>query len=297
LTRFHTVDANALLMPSSEGEEIEVALDKGFRAENLHVVDRNPAIVANLKRRYPTINTYGVTVERAGERIRDLKVQLSVANLDLCGTFDSSATTISAFLKSGCMAPRSRIAVTGLRGREAKNGITGMVLANDIKRLDPPKEGFYGPQLPQNPTFKDAGELLSALGGPKDTVTRFIPSLATRWNPTLGDVGRLMSLLEATLNDTRFIPDVVRIDKYKSNAGSQTMLWCALDLMSYEWVWQTLNEMRLTYARYWRCPIQGTWEKLTNMASAMCLHDDLERFCTDLQKDRCMDWWRKRLDQ
>src|SRR5437899_8665017 len=75
-----TCEAHALLMPSLEGLEIDVALSKGFLEAHLHIVDQNPAIVATLKRRYPQINTYGVSVQRAlSQRVR---VGLSVVNLD-----------------------------------------------------------------------------------------------------------------------------------------------------------------------------------------------------------------------
>jgi hypothetical protein len=77
-------DAHALLMPSLEGDEIDVALNAGFREQNLHVVDMNPAIVATLKRSYPKINTYGCEVGRAVERIADAGFALSCANLDFC---------------------------------------------------------------------------------------------------------------------------------------------------------------------------------------------------------------------
>lgn len=46
-------EASVFLMPSSEGDEVDVCLSHGFRERNLTVCDRNPAIVAHLKRRYP----------------------------------------------------------------------------------------------------------------------------------------------------------------------------------------------------------------------------------------------------
>lgn len=77
--------ASALLMPSLEGDEIEVALNAGFREYNLHVVDDNPAIVATLKKRYPKINTYGVLVSRAMQRMAHEGIRLDCANFDLTG--------------------------------------------------------------------------------------------------------------------------------------------------------------------------------------------------------------------
>lgn len=113
--------SHALLMPSAEGDEIDVALSKGFREENLHVVDRNPAIVAHLKRRYPKVNTYGVEIGRAAQRISENGVWLSVANLDLCGQVsDKQARTLSSFAVWAPMEHHGLVAVTALRGRESR---------------------------------------------------------------------------------------------------------------------------------------------------------------------------------
>lgn len=83
--RLAVADSHALLMPSLEGDEIDVALNAGFREQHLHVVDKEPAIVATLKRRYPRVNTYGVTVSRAMSRIQRDGIKLRCANLDFCG--------------------------------------------------------------------------------------------------------------------------------------------------------------------------------------------------------------------
>jgi hypothetical protein len=82
--RLSVAESHALLMPSLEGDEIEVAIDAGFRESNLHVVDLEPAIVATLKRRYPRITTYGVTASRAFARLAKTGVKIRCANLDFC---------------------------------------------------------------------------------------------------------------------------------------------------------------------------------------------------------------------
>lgn len=76
--------SHALLMPSLEGDEIETALNAGFKEQHLHIVDKEPAIVATLKRRYPRINTYGVTASRAMERLAQAGIRLRCANFDFC---------------------------------------------------------------------------------------------------------------------------------------------------------------------------------------------------------------------
>jgi len=63
--RHHRSSAQIMMMPSIEGDEIEVAMSKGFKQKNIHIVDQNSAIVATLKRRYPYVHTYGVEVRRA----------------------------------------------------------------------------------------------------------------------------------------------------------------------------------------------------------------------------------------
>lgn len=87
-------NAHVLLMPSAEGDEIEVAEANGFRQCNMHIVDRNPAIVATLKKRYPHINTYGVDVVRAVRRIAASDIKLEFANFDFCGTADTVVPVI-----------------------------------------------------------------------------------------------------------------------------------------------------------------------------------------------------------
>ena len=112
--------AQALLMPSAEGTEIDVALANGFREWNLHVVDKNPAIVAHLKRRYPKVNTYGVTAAKAAIRIVNAGVTLDVANLDLCNKLSEGLIDeVAAFMSADVMRPGGGlVAANMLRGRE-----------------------------------------------------------------------------------------------------------------------------------------------------------------------------------
>lgn len=121
VTKHMKTDVHVGLMPSIEGDEIEVALSKGFRESHLHVVDRNPAIVAHLKRRYPRINTYGVTVGSAADRMVRRGIQLACFNLDFCSSMHASLLDeIQYVAASGCLAQKSAVAITMLRGRENK---------------------------------------------------------------------------------------------------------------------------------------------------------------------------------
>ena len=56
-----------LLMPSSEGLELAHLQQRRRALARTCVVDRNAAIVASLRRRYPTIHTYGVSLSRAAK--------------------------------------------------------------------------------------------------------------------------------------------------------------------------------------------------------------------------------------
>lgn len=136
-------NAHAMLMPSVEGAEIGVAIRHGFREENLHIVDANAAIVAVLKRRYPKINTYGVTVGRAFERMARAGVSLSCANLDFTTNLGSQlASELRAVGASGVLRQDASLGLTMLRGREraawsyiAQNGGTsGAAIRRQIRR-------------------------------------------------------------------------------------------------------------------------------------------------------------------
>ncbi len=186
--------AHALLMPSSEGTEIEVALSKGFREENLHIVDENPAIVANLKRRFPRINTYGVTVARAIERIGSRGIKLSCANFDLCGCIGKPVVLELIQALSGDLwcHDGAVVAITILRGREHPKWF-------DILKSD------------------ECGAGDSDLGR-----VRFLRALITR-EAVSGVVG--VPADQWLLNSV----EQLRLETYRS--GTQTMLWAAFAII------------------------------------------------------------------
>lgn len=141
MCRVPLAEAHAALMPSSEGLEIDVAKQNGFREKHLHIIDRNPAIVATLKRRYPYINTYGVDAERAVERMKERGVKLYCANWDFCGpamTVDNqklvqTCTDPDLYLNENC------VAVTALKGRDDPNV---MALMESVWATQ--NQNFYG---------------------------------------------------------------------------------------------------------------------------------------------------------
>lgn len=117
-TRYSRGSGEVVLMPSIEGDEIEMAKDKGFVTSRMHIIDKNPAIVATLKRRYANINTYGVTVGRAfTDRIN---VEIQCANLDFCGCLGKPLLDeLEQVYTSNVWGEQSCVAVTMLRGRES----------------------------------------------------------------------------------------------------------------------------------------------------------------------------------
>lgn len=118
--RGYVRDAHALLLPSIEGDEINVALAAGFREQNLHIVDNNPAIVATLKRRFPKVSTYGVDLAAAVPRVLARAGRLDVANVDLCCPAGVHLVKTLGALGThiGGAGIQTTVAVTVLRGRE-----------------------------------------------------------------------------------------------------------------------------------------------------------------------------------
>jgi len=214
--------AQALLMPSAEGDEIEVALANGFREQNLHIVDHNAAIVASLKRRYPRVHTYGVSLEDAIERLWKKELRIDVANLDLCGpvsvklAFTLKTLAASEVMRGTTPAAENqkwavgRLAVTVLRGREQ-----GRI-----------------------------GELITGRFG--DSARTFLEYVGLADAGRLGasDCARVALLLRGLTVAGAAYPFIARRERtaavrplrphygiYRSTAGNQTMLWVAFDVV------------------------------------------------------------------
>lgn len=188
--------AQALLMPSIEGAEIEEALKRGFCEPNLHVVDRNPAIVAHLKRRFPKIHTYGVELSKAAQRMRGT---VDVANLDLCSCMGDKLKN-SLLGSTAALRRHSVVAVTMLRGRERRDALPFIdFMAKDKHELHE----------------MDAVEYIGTV------------------EPNDRDKGRvaLAACLLAFSEDLDYMVRVLRWGIYRSSAGSQTMLWAIFERM------------------------------------------------------------------
>ena len=208
---YTVADSHALLMPSTEGDEIEVAMNNGFMEAHLHVVDRNPAIVATLKRRWPRINTYGVSVDRAASRIAAAGIRLRFANLDLCGpTSDSLALTLSSVSRSGCFDEMSSVAVTVLRGREHReftDRVSSVIDVMTDATLSTDGHITDGAATRQNHRYTNL------------SVTDFRRLMFIAWSLTVAGRPSRMTLPF----------HVVRSSSYLSTSG-QTMMWAVIAL-------------------------------------------------------------------
>lgn len=109
----------ALLLPSTEGAEVEVAVAAGFREPNLVLCDENPAIVATLRRRFPRVTTRGVPLAEACRREAAAGRPLDVINADLCSPIGRVLLTeLDGIIQSGVLRPGGLLFITVLRGRE-----------------------------------------------------------------------------------------------------------------------------------------------------------------------------------
>jgi hypothetical protein len=115
----HTGDV--LIMPSIEGCEIEdEALPRQFRPDQLHVADKNPAIVATLQRRFPGIKTYGCLVDKACERISKKGINLIAANIDFCSQLTLETVRSVRAISTSPACKSASLFITILRGREER---------------------------------------------------------------------------------------------------------------------------------------------------------------------------------
>ena len=184
-----------LMLPSAEGDEIAWCEGKGFRRQNIHCVDRNPAIVANLQRKYPGIQTYGVPLDQASERIHRSGTTIDVANLDLCGPVGNGLCHLLDHMSNiGLWSEYARVAVTALRGREQRDAM-GEVMRRCVAHIS-----FDGARREV---------VKAALGGNMAAV--FLGALRRKYAVTC-----------------------VREETYRSAAGTQTMAWWVFKLTSWE---------------------------------------------------------------
>lgn len=231
-------EAQALLMPSLEGDEIEVALNAGFREQNLHVVDQSAAVVATLKRRYRRINTYGVAASEALKRISNSGVRLHAANLDFCGQLSrtflrelaicsiagshkckwNADSTYQRLFPHGAFSPECFVAVTMLRGRESRE-VTGRWAESPIT----------------DDALGDEHETMLDIGGQSEDIDR----LFSVFRDLNQNDRKRIHAVKLTFEfggmrcEERWRPEALplRAEHYKSTNG-QTMLWSIWRILS-----------------------------------------------------------------
>lgn len=119
-----------LLLPSSNGEEIEVALNKGFPLEKLVTIDENPQMkwYSTWGEKYPKIKFYGCMARYVRSRIKEDNLIIKAANLDFCNNFSFELMNqVRGFCHSYEMFEGNLIlAVTVSKGREPKRATSAM---------------------------------------------------------------------------------------------------------------------------------------------------------------------------
>lgn len=131
--------AKVMLMPSSEGLEIPVAIKHGFLEENIFAIDRSAAILATAKWRakYPRVRIYAGELGHAMKRIAADGHKVMAANYDLCGPFSKTMIdAVTGAAESGALHPCCVVAITMLKGREDAAAIAALGLLSE-KYEDP----------------------------------------------------------------------------------------------------------------------------------------------------------------
>lgn len=117
--------AKALMLPGSKPIEYQVALSKGFKPENIYLVEKNLAVLANFTRRAretspPRQNIFRTMLSEASRILADRNVRLDFAHLDFCANCDSNEmlSETKLFFKSGVMKDDGLVAISWMLGRE-----------------------------------------------------------------------------------------------------------------------------------------------------------------------------------
>jgi hypothetical protein len=219
-------------LPSSEGHELLVAQERGFDLSQAHIVDKNPAIVASLKRKYPEVTTYGVDLVTALQRMgTKLKGKFpTIFNFDLCGNIVGQSDILhhagrEIGLFHGGSIDRWWFAVTLLGGRDKrfKNG-------KKDGRINFEYFGEKsGPALAHLPV-RHAGRLMMAVNSvnagynycnQSDADTMKIKDATFDWD------AHMKKILEIGSR-----PHVVRAGRYLSSGVP--MIWAVVEVVKYK---------------------------------------------------------------
>jgi len=128
-------DCYVLLMPSREGKEIGVAIERGIPEEKIICVDESPAIIAvsEWRKKYPKCRFYGAKISEVGYKLNKNGRRIIAANLDFCNNFSSELIAeTEEFINTAPFYKGFCISITIAKGRENKATTTllNMVLGS-----------------------------------------------------------------------------------------------------------------------------------------------------------------------
>lgn len=131
-----------LLMPSKDGEEIDVALNYGFKEDQIICVDENPAIIASSKwrKKHPKVHFFGCKISEVGNKIKSKGWKLSAANLDFCNNLSQELIdeTLS-IIKSNVFDTEFTLFITMMKGRESTALVTLVKNTNNNRLFKYPR--------------------------------------------------------------------------------------------------------------------------------------------------------------
>ncbi len=223
LARFCPVkrwNADVLLMPSSEGAEIPVALSKGFQECRMHAVDANAAIIATApwRKDFPAIHGYGNELPRACERIAAKGVKLAVANFDLCSNVtDRLLEDLSEIGATGVLSENAAVSITVLRGREDKRSITSLRECS---------ASFFSHLSSPFPDSSRASKLFE-----QTAAARFEEIVGGSLPLAKADFGRVIEAFGVLAGSAKLCFRIERVAIYRSHAS--TMLWAVAAFRSF----------------------------------------------------------------
>jgi hypothetical protein len=140
----HDPRAHVVIMPSSEGIEIDHVISLGVPAGRIVAIDRSAAVIATSKwrKRHPDVKFFASEIGNVHVKISASDIVVIAANLDFCSNFcDDLVSQFSDFCKKVPQYPQTRFAVTVAKGREGK------ALVAMMNRFAPSLNAFNEPRL------------------------------------------------------------------------------------------------------------------------------------------------------
>jgi hypothetical protein len=155
---------HVLLLPSSEGVEIDYVISLGVPPERIIAIDKSAAVIATSKwrKKHPTVKFMATTIGECGTKLLDRGIVLAAANLDFCSNFcEDLIEQYHQFLQTAPQFSKARVAVTVAKGREST--ATALLL----KKFAPELSAYDEPRLAALMAFDDYNHLLFAQGAYK----------------------------------------------------------------------------------------------------------------------------------